>query len=202
VIVHRSTDLLPVDISSRHGILVTNPIRVLADIGQVEPLHVVRMVTRDAISKRLVNTAGIETMLTRVGRKGRNGAGPLRKMLAELPNRPADSLPEYDALARFHAHGLYPEFQYEIWHNGRLIGRVDYCFPEALLIVEFNGADHYTTWDAIEHDARRESELSELGYLVLSIPWSMYRRNPDTVIARIGRVRTARLALLGTCAAA
>jgi hypothetical protein len=202
VIVHRSRDLAAADIITAHGIPATHPLRLFADLGAGEPISVVRYTLRTALAQGDVTKPGLETTIERIGRQGRRGIGILRALVAELPDAAADVAPEYAALAVFHAHGLYPAFQKNIYDGGRFVARGDYVFDEALFNVEFKGGGHYTTWKAIDADDEREAALAAIGYLTMGVTWHAFRRDPSAVMARVRRVRASRLLLLGSVRAA
>ncbi len=60
---------------------------------------------------------------------------------------------------------------------------VDFCCPDAALIVEVDGGQHAAGRDA---DASRTAYLNELGYTVLRFWNNEVVRSEDMVLARIG----------------
>jgi very-short-patch-repair endonuclease len=68
---------------------------------------------------------------------------------------------------------------------------VDFCCPEARLIVELDGARHDEQW---QYDAARTKYLGALGYRVLRFRNADVRANLEDVLVRIGEVLIANTA--------
>jgi len=69
-----------------------------------------------------------------------------------------------------------PERQVEIRDSqGRLVGRVDFLFRAAAVIVEFDGAVKYAGAEgreALVREKRREDALRVMGYRVVRLVWA------------------------------
>ncbi|MCW5907554.1 MAG: DUF559 domain-containing protein [Chitinophagales bacterium] len=61
---------------------------------------------------------------------------------------------------------------------------VDFCCPSEKLIVELDGAHHYTSFGSA-HDYERDSFLKELGYTVLRFENVVFSRQPEAVLLQI-----------------
>ena len=55
-----------------------------------------------------------------------------------------------------------PEFQYEIWHEGRFVARVDAAYPEHRIAIEYDSYEHHTGKEAIVRDNDRRNTLKGL----------------------------------------
>ena len=71
--------------------------------------------------------------------------------------------------------------------------RADIYWPEAKLIVEMDGSKWHTSPGKVEHDKRRDAELSALGYLTMRITWHQLSKESAAVISLIAATYTTRL---------
>jgi hypothetical protein len=115
-----------------------------------------------------------------------------------LPSAAGDVRHEYDALRSFGEHGLpIPVFQYIVVVNGVFLGKVDFAFVEVKVAVEFDGWQHYLSWEAIDGDNSRTGDLEAAGWLIIRVSANEYRQRPEVVMARILRVLKARAEQFG-----
>jgi len=66
--------------------------------------------------------------------------------------------------------------------NGRVVARVDLCWPAARLIVEADGYAFHSDRLAYRRDRERMNELERLGWRVLRITWEDVRQRPLGVV--------------------
>jgi very-short-patch-repair endonuclease len=62
------------------------------------------------------------------------------------------------------------------------VGRADLYYPEARLVIEYDGANHR---DRLVEDNRRQNMLIGGGYSVLRFTASDIYNRPDTVVAQV-----------------
>jgi hypothetical protein len=74
---------------------------------------------------------------------------------------------------------------------------VDFCWPEARLIVETDGHAHHGTRAAFERDRARDALLTALGWRVMRFTARQVRRGPSRVAALVLSARSPSLATLG-----
>jgi hypothetical protein len=74
---------------------------------------------------------------------------------------------------------------------------VDFCWPEARLIVETDG-HHHQTRAAFERDRARDALLTALGWRVMRFTARQVRRGPARVAALVLSARSPSLATLGS----
>lgn len=88
-------------------------------------------------------------------------------------DKAAESVGESRARVLFHEQGLPPpELQKEIRDRaGRLVGRVDFYFPDWRTVVEFDGKLKYTDPDVLYREKRREDRIRELDYAMVRLGW-------------------------------
>lgn len=174
VIVHRSTDLRPEHVTVRHGVPVTKPSRVLVDLGAVVPWTVVADALERTLVKRLLTPRAADAILDDVGRKGRSGAGVLRRVLDQraLGHGIPDGLLEPRMASLLRWAQLPPaEFQFKVLVGRRELGRVDFAWPDRLLVVEVDGFETHGTPQAFAADLVRQNELVSAGWTVLRFTW-------------------------------
>ena len=193
--VHRASDLdAEHHVTVRHGIPVTKPARTLVDLGMSCSQGVVDKAVTDAVASKLVTLDGLRVALKEVGRRGRTGAGYLRRSLETLYGVP-DSHLEGLALRVLQRYGVPPPvLQWELVVNGRRY-LVDQAWPSARLVVELDGSAVHATPQALVDDNRRQNDLVEAGLTVLRFTHADVAGSPELYAARILRV-------LGTRAAA
>ena len=194
VVLHRSTDLLPEECTVRYGIPVTNPLRTLLDLGAVLPAWLVNQALDSALAKRLVTLPGLEVMLLKHARKGRRGAGVLRKLLAERCDSNPDSVLESRMMRLCQLHDLpLPRFQYVIRNGKAFVAKVDFAYPELKVAIEVDGYEKHSSLEAFQHDRKRQNDLVELGWTILRFTWDDVVHKPEAVANRLRRILGAKM---------
>lgn len=93
------------------------------------------------------------------------------------------------------SHGLpLPEPQVEIADADGFVGRVDFLFRAARVVIEVDGKVKYTDPEVLWREKRREDRLRELGYTVIRVTWAQLRSEPERTADRI-RAALARAAV-------
>jgi hypothetical protein len=117
--------------------------------------------------------------------KGRRGIVHVRELIAHADAR-AESPMESEARLVFIDGGLpLPELQYEIIDRCGQLWRVDFAWPDAMLVAEYDSVEWHANPDAFKHDRIKVSRLQECGYFVLPIVVDDVRRRPFDLVARI-----------------
>lgn len=167
LVVHETTTLEWLDLTHCEGIPITTPERTLLDLGAVCSPRVVDMALDAALRKELVDARIIRAVLGRVGRRGRNGTGVLRRLIDERApdRRAAESPAETRLLQVLRAHGLpEPELQYEIWDGRRFVARVDAAYPQWRIAIEYESYQEHTGKLALVRDNARRNEIVAVGW--------------------------------------
>jgi hypothetical protein len=114
--------------------------------------------------------------------KGRRGAARLRR-LAGLA-APAESPMETRLRWLLVEAGLpQPEVQTDLYDDsGELLGRADLYYPQANLVIEFDGGNHR---DRMVSDNRRQNLLQTAGYQMLRFTAPDVYGRPDNLVALI-----------------
>jgi hypothetical protein len=117
--------------------------------------------------------------------KGRRGIVKVRELLMHADGR-AESPMESEARLVFIYGGLpTPELQYEIVDRCGDLWRVDFAWPEAMVVAEYESMEWHTSPAALKHDRTKTSRLQECGYSVIPIVVDDVRHNPFDLVGRI-----------------
>ncbi|MFZ6002762.1 MAG: DUF559 domain-containing protein [Actinomycetota bacterium] len=195
-ILHRIADLHPELAIERQGMRVTDPVRTVIDLGLVLPRWSVRDALSRGLTTRLLRIDDVARLRDALGRRGRDGTGVMRRVLEErlLTAGTEESLLEARFVDLVRRHELpLPAFQYEVWHAGRFMARVDAAYPDLLLAIEVDGFSAHSSPDAFQRDRTRQNRLVALGWTVLRFTWTDVVQDPSSVATTIRQAR-ARLA--------
>lgn len=175
-IVHRIEDLTPEHCVVIDGIPCTGPLRLMVDLGAVEPRHVVEDVLERALTAGLVTIRGVEWMLTELSQKGRAGCGVIRKILDEraLGSAVADGLLEPRMARIFRRFGIpMPMFQYELrTASGLFVARFDFAYPHIKHGFEVDGYETHGSPSAMARGFDRDRAARREGWEVDHFMWS------------------------------
>jgi hypothetical protein len=115
------------------------------------------------------------------------GISAARRVLA-LSDPGSGSVPETQARLLFSAAGLpISVTQLLVLVDGRIVARVDFGWPEAMLIVEIDGFGPHSGRTAFQHDRTRQNALVNAGWLVLRFTVEDIRLRPEMVVREIRR---------------
>jgi very-short-patch-repair endonuclease len=195
VIVHRSDALVPELISVVHHIAATNPLLTLAQLGANSGPGVVARGLERGLIQRLFTMDGVHMMLANVGRSGRDGAGVLRRVVAQraLGNRRPDGDLEPLLAELFDRYGLpRPAFQHKIRENSTTIARPDFAYPALLIAIEVDGWEVHGTPEATTLDFERQNALERRGWMVMRFTWYDVTCRPDYVAYEIAQALRSR----------
>jgi very-short-patch-repair endonuclease len=190
VAIHRSADLDARRTSHRAGIPVTDPLRMLVDLGAIVGADAVARALDACLVERLVTLDGVKAELGRLSARGRGGTGVLRAVLADWPL--ADARPESVLEVRFarlcRRAGL-PRlvYQHEILVGGRR-RRVDFADPHRRIAVEVDGLASRIDRAVFRHERTRQNDLVLAGWRVVRFTWFDVLYCPDRVAATLAEV--------------
>jgi very-short-patch-repair endonuclease len=178
-LVVRRSALPQSDISLRAGVRVTTPEATVLRLAGALPREEA-VVAAD----RLIRTTGLDLEVLR-RRAGSPGAGTAKaRAVCALADGLAES-PQETRLRLVMRRGRLPEptAQFEVWHDGRFVARVDFGWPELKVAVEYDGAWHGESGQ-LARDRRRLNRLQEAGWRVVYVTASDLRE-PATLLATI-----------------
>jgi hypothetical protein len=117
--------------------------------------------------------------------KGRRGIVKIREIVEYADGR-AESPMESEARLVFIDGGLpMPELQYEITDRHGKLWRVDFAWPDAMLVAEYDSVEWHADPDAFKHDRLKQARLRECGWLSDSMTVDDIRRYPTELVARL-----------------
>jgi hypothetical protein len=160
------------DMTIVDGIPVTTIERTIFDLGAVCSPLVVERAMEDALRSELTSSAALNATLTRLGRRGRNGAGVLRAILDErdADQRLTDTDREKIMLQIFRRNGLPdPVPQFVVRHDGRFIARVDAALPELRIAFEYESYQWHTSKNALDRDTARRRKLMAVNWWPIGV---------------------------------
>ena len=117
--------------------------------------------------------------------KGRRGIVKVRELMEHADGR-AESPMESEARLVFIDGGLpMPELQYEILDRCGDLWRVDFAWPDAMVVAEYESMEWHVSPEALKHDRTKTSRLQECGFSVIPIIVDDVRRHPFDLVGRI-----------------
>ena len=162
--VHRWRVLPNEHITMIDGIACTRVARTLVDLaGVLHPSRTERAVD-NCLAMRVVTLQGLRAAFDDLAQRGRKGIATMRGILAE---RAGPYVPvEGELEARFRdlmgAAGLpEPVRQLDVGDSSGWIGRVDFAYPAAGLLIELDGRRNHSSKLDQEADRRRDARLAE-----------------------------------------
>lgn len=192
LVVHESKALDARDLTVIDAIPVTTVERTLLDLGAVRhPLTVERAV-ETALRRELTSLPDLLSTVRRLGKRGRNGAGVLRRILDERDpdRRLTESNMEMRMLQVLRTHGLPPPTtQYEIRHQGRFVARVDAAYPDLRIALEYESFEWHTAKAALVRDSARRNAVVGADWRPIAVTWEDLRTGGQQVCSEIRRAR-------------
>lgn len=196
VIAHRTSSIPVHDLTEIDGIPVTKIERTLIDLAAVLDTDALEDALDSALRRRLTSVNRLRLRVR--AEQQRNGIRRLRSLLAERDDkgRPSASRFETRLNRLFLSAGLPGLREFTIWDGGEFVARVDFCFPEAKLIVEADGYRWHSNRRAWQRDRERRNRLTSLGWQVIQVTWEDLTRRPDRTIDRVRSMLQPRLPLM------
>jgi len=177
--VHR-TVLQQADVDVLDGVPVSSPLRTAWDVAALEPLGTA--VTALDAMVRCGSVAATDLTARLDGAAGEWGVTRVRRAFALVDPR-AESAPESRVRVALVLAGLPPVPQFHVLHHGEFLGKVDLAWPEAKLIVEYEGAHHFDAEQAARDD-QRYAVLAATGWRVIRLS-AADLRDLDAVVCRV-----------------
>jgi very-short-patch-repair endonuclease len=194
IVVHRSVDLEPCDITECDNVALTSVARTLCDAGLIFPATEVQRLVDHAIATEMVTATKLRRVRERVGEHGRNGVIKLDAAVDGLPAGAAatDSGPEIALLRVIEDAGLpAPTLQHPVQLPGGT-RFIDVAYPAFRLALEYDGVDEHTRVDRFVDDRVRQNELVVRGWTILRYTHVQLRDRPWEVVTQIRRMRPHR----------
>lgn len=188
-IIHRSTDLIAGDIAEVKGIPCSTVARCLVDVGVPWGEGIAAQCLDEAVRRKLTTEREVATVLHRVARRGRNGAGPMRAVLSDRLGWSSltESQLEDEYVRIMRAAGVeLPEPQVNVVkRGGRLISRVDFIYRDIRLVIALDGEKYHSDRSTFRKDRRQQNDLTLEGFRVLRFTaWDVFAA-PEYVVASV-----------------
>lgn len=177
-------DVVDLPVSGLSPLRVSSALRTVMDCAEVLPVPEAVTVADSALrSRRVIWSDLTEAVATR---RSTASAEQARRVVRWADPRCGSVL---ESLLRvlLLQHGLLvPQTQYVVRNAaGVFVGRVDFCWPAARLIVEADGHRWHDPDDARNRDRRRSNEYGRLGWTLLRFTWADVVHSPDWVVATV-----------------
>ena len=192
--VHR-TVLRPGDVDLIDDVPVSSPLRTAWDVAALEPLGTAVAALDAMVRCGSVTTAALGSRLERGA--GEWGVTKVRRAFGLVDPR-AESAPESRVRVALVLAGLDPVPQFHVQHRGEFLARVDLAWPEAKLVLEYEGAHHFDA-EQIARDDVRYAVLAAAGWRVIRLS-APDLRDLDAVVRRVREALAARGAKVATLA--
>lgn len=198
VVVHQSTQIDRIDKVKVDGIPCTGPGRSLLDLGvSMTPRQLGRIV--DALlADEQVTQAELWDILVRHSVQGRNGCGPLRRVLEVRRGQQRVALSQWSYMVAnlLESAGLLrPRLEFRAHDDGgRFLAQIDLAYPEAMLAIELDSVAFHHNLESFGKDRSRARQLTVEGWSVLQFTWDDYANRPDQLIAQVKGILSRDLA--------
>jgi len=192
LIVHETKVLDPRDVTVVDAIPVTTIERTLLDLGAVVHPHIVERAVETALRREMTSLPDLRATVCRLGRRGRNGVGVLRRIIDERDpdRRLTESSMEMLLMQAIRAHGLpEPVPQHTIFDHGRFVARVDAAYPDLRVALEYESIEWHTGKAALIRDSARRNAVVAAGWLPVAVTVEDLRTGGHRVCDQIRRIR-------------
>jgi hypothetical protein len=127
--------------------------------------------------------------------RGRRGIVKVRELVDHADGR-AESPMESEARLLFIDSGMpMPELQYNILDRHGRLWRVDFAWPDAMIVAEYDSVEWHVGRNALLHDRLKTARLQECGWTSIPMTVDDIRREPGDLLARInGHLMRPRIA--------
>jgi hypothetical protein len=176
----RRSEIPPSELATVRGLRVTSLPLTIATLCQKRPPVEALVAIDMALGLGLTNPAALHKYADRA--KGRHGVRRMRSLvpLAAAAESPMETRLRWLLIQA----GLpSPEVQAELRDDeGRFLGRVDLCYPDVRLIVEYDGGNHR---ERLIEDDQRQNLLINGGYRILRFTGSDVYKHAGVVVAQV-----------------
>jgi predicted transcriptional regulator of viral defense system len=184
VTVHQTRTLPDAHVKQVDGVAVTTVARTLFDLaGTVHPLRTARALDT-CLNRDVVTPAAVWDVVGDLARRGRAGSALMRELLLardEGEVAPASAL-EALLLKVLTDSGLpLPAREVDVGDADGWVGRVDFVYRDAKLVIEADSRLHHSSLTDFESDRTRDNRLMAAGWRVLRITWAMLVERPRQV---------------------
>src|SRR5581483_7435991 len=159
---HESTFLPSHHVTTINGIRVTTVERTLFDLAARLSRKRLERAVANALNAGQTTIAKLEKIFAETACRGRKGSKAMRRLLSDIGQGyvPTESELEDLVVAVLEAAGLpLPTKQRNVGGSTTPIGRVDFLYAAARLVIEADSKRHHSSWLDQEADNRRDLQL-------------------------------------------
>jgi hypothetical protein len=192
---HR-VDLPRSDLTLRSGVLVTRPVRTALDCCRWLALDDAVAVCDGLIRLGRMSESDLVAGMDRYRGPHRTRMWAGVQLVDARRESPLESL---TGVLLWRRGVPVPSPQYVVRHKGRFVGRCDFAWPEARLVLECDGFAYHRDAARFRADRRRWAALVRAGWRVIAVTWADVVEDPDYVatvvhdlLGTVGRTPFAR----------
>ncbi|MFW6776233.1 hypothetical protein ACOACO_18275 [Nocardioides sp. CPCC 205120] len=166
------------ELETTRGLSHTAPARAALEVLSTAGVETALCVANDFLHRGLMTPEDLAASAQQAQHWPGTLAAPV---LLSLADRRVETVGESRTAYLFHCHGIRGAVpQHEVRDGGRLLGRVDFAFPDAGVFVEFDGRVKYTTLlrpgetvaDVVLREKRRQERIAAAtGWECIRITW-------------------------------
>ncbi|WP_080605243.1 type IV toxin-antitoxin system AbiEi family antitoxin domain-containing protein [Mycobacterium canetti] len=117
--------------------------------------------------------------------KGRRGIVKVRELIGYADGRAESPMESEARLVFIDAKLPMPELQYTIMDRYGRPWRVDFAWPQAFVVAEYDSVEWHVGREALLHDRLKTARLQECGWTVVPMTVDDIRRDPTGLVERI-----------------
>ncbi len=191
IIVHRSTQVGRAGVREIDGAPCSSVERALLDHAGYTSYRRLEWAVDAVLRQGLCDLHDLFDVWVRHSIQGRNGCGPLRRLLDE--RHEADPIPDsrWNRMVGqllMDSHLPQPLYEFKIRSEaGTFLGRVDLAFPESRVAIELDSVRWHLNRESFEQDPRRKNTLALAGWTVLTFTWSDYVDGPGKLVRTVAK---------------
>ena len=184
--VHGTMALPPEDVVLRKGLRTTSIPRTIVDLAAVVTPETLELAVESALRS---GHATVDALMARLdaGPHNQRGCRALRAILGAHPSKPTESALESFVWQILRGAGLPPPHrQHEVRdERRRLVARLDYAYPEAMLAIEADGFRYHSSSRDFRRDRAKHNALTRLGWTIYRVTWNDATRRRREVAAEV-----------------
>jgi hypothetical protein len=185
--------LRPNDVVRVDGIPVTSTSLTLLSLAAVESRDRLELAVDEVLVRGLISRERLQ-LVVQGDLRGVTGAAPLRSVVGAYTHAPLESPLERRFLRLLRSAGLpEPAIQYPIRDGIRLVGRVDFAYPELLLAMEVDGFRCHGGRTGWTHDRDRRNKLTTMRWRLLHIVKEHMSGAGTAAVALVSEARSSAL---------
>ena len=189
VVLHQSSQLSLAKPTERQGVPCTGIARTMLDLAAVVTQRQLVAAIDAVLRDRRLRPSDLHGVLALHLRRGRNGCGALREVLADRLGDDPVPLSEWSRMVEellIDAGLARPRLEYRIrGADGVFLAQVDLAYPVHRVAIELDSVRHHLNRESFVSDPRRRNALTVAGWTVLTFTWGDYTTRPSTLCAQV-----------------